>query len=180
MFFVDNDVSVSLPTGYGKSLIYLATPVINRLSSLEKSFAISTVPPVKALAEDQVHYLNVLGLRRFSAFNVRSFLRTVLRSYWDRVRLPDFYSLKLKLVVSYSDSLDWEKSRSFFTLAAKLSLIFIIIIIIIYLKTDAELQIHPKNGEWIHFSVVVYLNNLHANTCHFAKKYFQMTLFCIH
>ena len=36
MFFVDNDVSVSLPTGYGKSLIYLATPVINRLSSLEK------------------------------------------------------------------------------------------------------------------------------------------------
>ena len=125
------------------------------------------MPPVKALAEDQVHYLNVLGLRRFSAFNVRSFLRTVLRSYWDRVRLPDFYSLKLNLVVSYSDSLDWEKSRSFFTLAAKLSLIFIIII---YLKSDAELQIHPKNGEWIHFSVVVYLNNLHANTVPLRRK----------
>ena len=60
----DNDVSVSLPTGYGKSLIYLATPVINRLSSLEKSFAISTVPPVKALAEDQVHYLNVKKIFR--------------------------------------------------------------------------------------------------------------------
>ena len=60
----DNDASVSLPTGYGKSLIYLATPVINRLSSLEKSFAISTVPPVKALAEDQVHYLNVKKIFR--------------------------------------------------------------------------------------------------------------------
>ena len=36
MFFEGNTASVSLPTGYGKSLINLATPVINRLSSLEK------------------------------------------------------------------------------------------------------------------------------------------------
>ena len=34
---------------------------------------ISIVPPVKALAEDQVHYLNVLGLRGSSTFNLRSF-----------------------------------------------------------------------------------------------------------
>ena len=34
MFFEGNDVSVSLPTGYGKSLLYHAAPVIDRLSSL--------------------------------------------------------------------------------------------------------------------------------------------------
>ena len=37
MFFEGNDVSVSLPTGYGKSLIYQAAPVIDRLSSLEET-----------------------------------------------------------------------------------------------------------------------------------------------
>ena len=37
MFFEGNDVSVSLPTGYGKSLIYQAAPVIDRLSSLDES-----------------------------------------------------------------------------------------------------------------------------------------------
>ena len=37
MFFEGNDVFVSLPTGYGKSLIYQAAPVIDRLSSLDES-----------------------------------------------------------------------------------------------------------------------------------------------
>ena len=37
MFFKGNDVSVSLPIGYGKSLLYQAAPVIDRLSSLEES-----------------------------------------------------------------------------------------------------------------------------------------------
>ena len=32
--------------------------------------------------------------------------------------------------------------------------------------------------KWIHFKVVAYLNNLHANTRHFATKHYQMTLFC--
>ena len=35
VFFVGSDVSVSLPTGYGKSLIYQPTPVIDHLSSQE-------------------------------------------------------------------------------------------------------------------------------------------------
>ena len=48
-----------------------------------------------------------------------------------------------------------------------------------YLKSDAETQIYSKNGEWIHFNIVVYLDNLHANTCYFTKKYYQMTSFCI-
>ena len=37
MFFEGNDVSVSLPTGYGKSLIYQTAPMINRLSSEEET-----------------------------------------------------------------------------------------------------------------------------------------------
>ena len=34
----------------------------------------------------------------------------------------------------------------------------------------AELQIYPKNGKWIHFSVVAYLDNPHVNMCHFVKN----------
>ena len=35
MVFEGNNVSVSSPTGYGKTVIYQAAPVIGRLSSLE-------------------------------------------------------------------------------------------------------------------------------------------------
>ena len=35
MFFEGKGVSVSLSNGYGKSLIYQAAPVIDRLASLE-------------------------------------------------------------------------------------------------------------------------------------------------
>ena len=40
-------------------------------------------------------------------------------------------------------------------------------------------------GRWIvnlpeiHLNAVIYLDNLHANTCHFSKRYHQVTLFCI-
>ena len=54
MFF---NVSVSLPTGYEKSFL------------LKKVVIIFIVSPVKAITEDQVHYLNVLGPRRLSALN---------------------------------------------------------------------------------------------------------------
>ena len=37
MFFEGNDDSGSLPTSYGKSLIYQAGPVIDRLSFLEET-----------------------------------------------------------------------------------------------------------------------------------------------
>ena len=63
MFFEGNGVSISLPTGFGKSLIHYAAPVIDRLSSPKKPVAIFIVPPFKALIEDQVHYLHVLGPR---------------------------------------------------------------------------------------------------------------------
>lgn len=63
MFFEGNGVSISLPTGFGKSFIHYAAPVIDRLSSPKKPVAIFIVPPFKALMEDQAHYLNVLGSR---------------------------------------------------------------------------------------------------------------------
>ena len=40
-------------------------------------------------------------------------------------------------------------------------------------------------GRWIvnlpeiHLNAVVYLDNLHVNTCHFSKRCHQVTLFCI-
>ena len=71
----------------------------------KKAVTIFIVPYVKALTEDQVHYHNVLGPRGLSAFNFRSVCERCCGA-------------KLKLVVPCSDSLDWEKSRSFFTLAA--------------------------------------------------------------
>ena len=52
MFFKGNDVSVSLPIGYGKSLLYQAAPVIDRLSSLEESgHYISCADPLKLSQE---------------------------------------------------------------------------------------------------------------------------------
>ena len=57
MFFKGNDVSVSLPIGYGKSLLYQAAPVIDRLSSLEESGHNISCASVKALTGDYVHYI---------------------------------------------------------------------------------------------------------------------------
>ena len=60
-------VSISLLTGYGKSSIYQAAPVIDGLPSPEEPLTIFIVPPVKALTEDKVHSLNVLGPRGLCA-----------------------------------------------------------------------------------------------------------------
>ena len=62
LFFDAKDVFVSLPTGYGKSIIFQSIPVI--ASSLwKKPCTIFIVSPLKALMEDQVNYLNGLGLK---------------------------------------------------------------------------------------------------------------------
>lgn len=55
--------------------------------------------PLK-LSEDQVHYFNVLGPRGLSAFNFQSLCERCCEA------------IKLKLAVSFSDSFEWEKSRS--------------------------------------------------------------------
>ncbi|XP_028413088.1 ATP-dependent DNA helicase Q-like SIM [Dendronephthya gigantea] len=63
-FFSKRDVFVSLPTCYGKSLIYQAVPfmadVIYRRSS--GSSIIVVISPLKALMDDQVRYLQKLGV----------------------------------------------------------------------------------------------------------------------
>ena len=59
-----------------------------------KPVTIFIVPPVKALTEDQVHYLNVLEPRGLSALNFRSLCERCCEI------------IKLKLVVFCSDSFD--------------------------------------------------------------------------
>ena len=54
MFFEVNDVSVSLPTGYGKSSIYQAAPVVDR-SLLQENRLL------------YIYYVNVIWPRGFSA-----------------------------------------------------------------------------------------------------------------
>ena len=61
-FFEEKDVFVSLPTGYGKSFIFQAIPVIASLV-WKKPYTIFIVSPLKALMEDQVQYLNGIGLK---------------------------------------------------------------------------------------------------------------------
>ena len=93
MFSEGNDVSVSLPTGSGKSLLYRIFNISPLFSRLEPA-ATFIAPPIKDLTEDQVHYLSVLGLRGLSAFNSRSLCERCCED------------IKLKLVVSCSDSFD--------------------------------------------------------------------------
>ena len=54
----------SLPTGYGKSLIFFAAPVVfgEILERPRGSSRISVISPLKTLMEDQVAYLKSLGL----------------------------------------------------------------------------------------------------------------------
>lgn len=62
MFFDGKDVFVSLPTVYGKSIIFQSIPVIaSRLR--KKPCTIFIVSPLKALVQDQIKYLNSLGLK---------------------------------------------------------------------------------------------------------------------
>lgn len=62
MFFEGKDVFVSLPTGYGKSVIFQAIPVIASLL-WKKPCTVFIVSPLKALMEDQVQYLKSLGFK---------------------------------------------------------------------------------------------------------------------
>ena len=61
-FFEGKDVSISLPTGYGKSVIFQAIPVIASLV-WKKPCTMFIVSPLTALMEDQVQYLNSLQMK---------------------------------------------------------------------------------------------------------------------
>ena len=58
------NVYASLPTGYGKSLIFFAAPVLfdEILERPRGSSKILVISPLKMLMEDQVAYLRSLGL----------------------------------------------------------------------------------------------------------------------
>ena len=95
MFFEGNDVSVSLPTCYGKSLIHQAAPVIDRLPSLDESG----------------HYIYCARCTISMYLGQEDFPPSTFGLFANE-------AIKLKLAVSFGDSFDREKSRSFFTLVA--------------------------------------------------------------
>ena len=62
-FVAGNDVFVSLPTGFGKSLCYtLLPPVFDFLRGLESRSFVLVVSPLLALMMDQVAAITALGL----------------------------------------------------------------------------------------------------------------------
>lgn len=68
------------------------------------------------------------------------------------------------------------ENRPLLTLYQKLLAIFSYILKEKYIS---ELRRWIVNLSEIRLNVTDYLHNLHANTCHFAKRYYQVTLFCI-
>ena len=61
------DVFVNLPTGTGKSLIFQVLSLMFDHISVEKGHIVAVVPPLVSLIDDQVKYLQSLGL---SAVNI--------------------------------------------------------------------------------------------------------------
>ena len=57
------DVFINLPTGFGKSLIYQALPLVFDLTSKQPGQIVVVVSPLISLMDDQVSYLRELGLK---------------------------------------------------------------------------------------------------------------------
>ena len=59
-FFKAKNVFVNLPTGFGKSLIFLSLPIVADIVSGKPrgSSVIVVISPLRSLMEDQVQYLN--------------------------------------------------------------------------------------------------------------------------
>ena len=61
------DISVNLPTGFGKSLIYQALPLVYLcLQSTDEKNIIVMISPLNSLIKDQVLRLNSLGITAIS------------------------------------------------------------------------------------------------------------------
>lgn len=62
-FITGNDVFISLPTGFGKSLCYIILPrVFDLIHSVAKKSVILVVSPLAALMKDQVAAITKMGL----------------------------------------------------------------------------------------------------------------------
>ena len=72
--FKGKDVYASLPTGYGKSLIFYAAPIVadELFSRPCKSSKIIVISPPRTLIEDQVAYLWSLGLSAIALHDEQS------------------------------------------------------------------------------------------------------------
>ena len=225
IFFEGNDVSLSLPTGYGKSLLYQAASVVDHLSSLGESGHYFFMPPVKVLREDQVHYLNALGPRGLSAFNFRSlcerccegklkpvvscsdffdFRRVALSSRLHRNYLSRKPLKSLRLCGKWSTSFrrPWHclqmQAETAWTLKSGFVSAMLIENRLLPTLCQKPLMISScilkskyafELGRWIAnlpekwkmntLQCCCFLDSPHANTCHFATKQYQVTLFCI-
>lgn len=71
-FFDGKDVFVNLPTGYGKSLIFQSLPIVADIvkSKPRGSSVVVVVSPLRSLMEDQVLYLNNMGIPAIAITNV--------------------------------------------------------------------------------------------------------------
>lgn len=72
------DVFVNLPTGFGKSLLYQALPLVFDLTSKEPGHIVIVVSPLISLMEDQVSHLKELGLKAANISSLEDDERTLV------------------------------------------------------------------------------------------------------
>ena len=65
------DIFVNLPTGFGKSLIYQALPLVFDVTSNSPGHIVAVVSPLVSLMKDQVENLRKLGIPAVSLSDVK-------------------------------------------------------------------------------------------------------------
>ena len=70
--FSGKDVYASLPTGYGKSLVFYAAPIVADELFCRRGSKIIVISPLKTLMEDQVAFLRSLGLSAIALHDEQS------------------------------------------------------------------------------------------------------------
>ncbi len=68
----DKEIFVNLPTGSGKSLIYQGLPVIFDTVKRTSGHIVAVISPLLNLINDQVNYLNCLGIMPVNLSNLRN------------------------------------------------------------------------------------------------------------